>query len=146
LEYYILKPDNTYPSQAWHLHENNREVDLMDSTLSEFNEEEVKRMIGVSLLCTQASPTLRPSMSRVVTMLKGDIEVSSVTSTPGYLTDWKFDDETSLLSDVATRGTHASYFNSSAGTTIIGDVENSPANDAGNSPANASKPMLNERG
>jgi len=76
------------------LHENNSEIDLMDSTLSEFNEEEVKCMIGVSLLCTQASPTLRPSMSRVVAMLSGDIEVSSVTSRPGYLTDWKFDDET----------------------------------------------------
>ncbi|XP_059441108.1 probable LRR receptor-like serine/threonine-protein kinase At1g56140 isoform X2 [Corylus avellana] len=121
---------------AWHLHENNCEVDLMDSTLSKFNEEEVKRMIGVSLLCTQASPTLRPSMSRVVTMLSGDIEVSSVTSRPGYLTDWKFDDETSFMSDVATKGTNASYFNSSAGITIMGDAQNSPAN--------ASKRMLND--
>jgi hypothetical protein len=126
--YYILKPDNTYPSQAWHLHENNCEVDVIDSTLSKFNEEEVKRMIGVSLLCTQASPTLRPSMSRVVAMLSGDIEVSSVTSRPGYLTDWKFDDE--------TKGSHARIFNSSASTSITGDAENSPAN--------VSKPMLDE--
>ncbi|XP_062170847.1 probable LRR receptor-like serine/threonine-protein kinase At1g56140 [Alnus glutinosa] len=121
---------------AWHLHENNSEVDLMDSTLSEFNEEEVKRMIGVSLLCTQASPTLRPSMSRVVAMLSGDIEVSSVTSRPGYLTDWKFDDVTSSMSDVANKGTYASYHNSSASTSMVGDAENSPAN--------ASKPMLHE--
>jgi hypothetical protein len=108
----------------------------MDSKLSKFNEEEVKRMIGVSLLCTQASPTLRPSMSRVVAMLSGDIEVSSVTSRPGYLTDWKFDDETSLLSDVAIKGSHASIFNSSASTSIMGDAKNSPAN--------VSKPMLDE--
>jgi hypothetical protein len=118
------------------LHENNSEIDLMDSTLSEFNEEEVKCMIGVSLLCTQASPTLRPSMSRVVAMLSGDIEVSSVTSRPGYLTDWKFDDVTSSMSDVANKGTYASYHNSSASTSIVGDAENSPAN--------ASKPMLHE--
>jgi hypothetical protein len=118
------------------LHENNSEVDLTDSTLSEFNEEEVKRMIGVSLLCTQASPTLRPSMSRVVAMLSGDIEVSSVTTRPGYLTDWKFDDVTTVMSDVAKKGTHASYYNPSSSTSIVGDAENSPAN--------ASKPMLHE--
>ncbi|XP_075645970.1 putative LRR receptor-like serine/threonine-protein kinase At1g56140 [Castanea sativa] len=116
---------------AWQLHENNREVDLADSKLSEFNEEEVKRLIGVSLLCTQASPTLRPSMSRVVAMLSGDIEVSIVTSRPGYLTDWKYDD---ITSEVAI---DTSYFNSSsASTSMVGDV--------GNSPADASKPMLGD--
>ena len=31
-----------YLSQAWQLHENNREVDLVDFTLSEFDEKEVK--------------------------------------------------------------------------------------------------------
>ncbi|KAM3684238.1 hypothetical protein ACJW31_11G029100 [Castanea mollissima] len=119
---------------AWQLHENNREVDIADSRLSEFNEEEVKRLIGVSLLCTQASPTLRPSMSRVVAMLSGDIGVSTVTTRPGYLTDWKYDDITSVTSEDAI---DASYFNSSsAGTNIGGDV--------GNSPAYASKPMLGD--
>uniref|UniRef100_A0A7N2N0T6 non-specific serine/threonine protein kinase n=1 Tax=Quercus lobata TaxID=97700 RepID=A0A7N2N0T6_QUELO len=119
---------------AWQLHENNREVDLVDSKLSEFNEEEVKRLIGVSLLCTQASPTLRPSMSRVVAMLSGDIEVSTVTSRPGYLTNWKFDDITNVIGKGAT---DISYFNSStASTSIVGDV--------GNSPANASKPMIGD--
>ena len=116
------------------MHENNREVDLVDSKLSEFNEEEVKRLIGVSLLCTQASPTLRPSMSRVVAMLSGDIEVSTVTSRPGYLIDWKYDDITNVTGEGAT---DTSYFNSStANTSIVGDV--------GNSPANASKPMTGD--
>ncbi|KAL0009152.1 hypothetical protein SO802_010654 [Lithocarpus litseifolius] len=119
---------------AWQLHENHREVDLADSNLSEFNEEEVKRLIGVSLLCTQASPTLRPSMSRVVAMLSGDIEVNTVTSRPGYLTDWKYDDITSITSEVAI---DTSYFNSSsASTSMVGDV--------GDSPADASKPMLGD--
>nr|POE72594.1 putative lrr receptor-like serine/threonine-protein kinase [Quercus suber] len=124
---------------AWKLHENNREVDLVDSALSEFNEEEVKRQIGVSLLCTQASPTLRPSMSRVVAMLSGDIEVSIVTSWPGYLTDWKYDDVTNVttMSGGATIGTDTSYYNSlSASASMVGDL--------GNSPGNASKPMLGE--
>ena len=56
-------------------------------------------MIGVALLCTQTSPTLRPPMSRVVAMLSGDIEVSRVTTKPGYLTDWKFNDVSSFMSE-----------------------------------------------
>ena len=116
------------------MHENNCEVDLVDSKLSEFNEEEVKRLIGVSLLCTQASPTLRPSMSRVVAMLSGDIEVSAVTSRPGYLTDWKCDDITNVTGEGAA---DTSHFNSStASTSIVGDV--------GNSPTNASKPVIGD--
>ncbi|KAF7116039.1 hypothetical protein RHSIM_RhsimUnG0039500 [Rhododendron simsii] len=79
---------------AWHVHENNREVELVDARLLEFDEEEVKRVIGVALLCTQTSPQQRPSMPRVVAMLSGDIEVSAVTSRPGYFTDWNFDTST----------------------------------------------------
>ena len=116
------------------MHENNREVDLVDSKLSEFNEEEVKRLIGVSLLCTQASPTLRPSMSRVVAMLSGDIEVSTITSRPGYLTNWKYDDITNVTGEGAIDTSH--FSSSTANTSIVGDV--------GNSLANASKPMIGD--
>ena len=123
-----------YLSQAWQLHEYNCEVDLADSKLSEFNEEEVKWLIGVSLLCTQASPTLRPSMSRVVAMLSGDIEVSTVTSRPGYLTDWKYDDITSITSEYVIDATY--FKSSSTSTSMVGDV--------GNSPADASKPMVGD--
>ncbi|PRQ48792.1 putative transferase, protein kinase RLK-Pelle-DLSV family [Rosa chinensis] len=83
---------------AWQLHENRRAVELVDSRLSEFNEEEAQRIIKIGLLCTQTSPMLRPSMSRVVGMLSGDMEVTTVTSKPGYLTDWKFDDLTTVTS------------------------------------------------
>lgn len=43
---------------------------------------------------------LRPTMSRVVTMLSGDIEVATVTTRPSYLTDWRFDDVTTNVTDV----------------------------------------------
>ncbi|KAI3769028.1 hypothetical protein L6452_00124 [Arctium lappa] len=43
-----------------------REVELVDEELSGFDENEVKRRINVALLCTQTSPTQRPSTSRVV--------------------------------------------------------------------------------
>ncbi|KAG5561077.1 hypothetical protein RHGRI_004180 [Rhododendron griersonianum] len=115
--------------QAWRLHENDHEVELVDSTLLEFDEEEVKRVIGVALLCTQTSPQLRPSMSRAVAMLSGDIEVSAVTTRPGYLTDWKFNDTTSFMTTDTPSGEnkHSQFSSSSANTTA----------DPGHSPINA---------
>ena len=62
-------------------------------------------------------------MSRVVAMLSGDIEVNIATSRPGYLTDWKFDDASGLMSDIATKETDTSYYNSSsASTSMVADV------------------------
>ncbi|KAK3428402.1 hypothetical protein EUGRSUZ_F04441, partial [Eucalyptus grandis] len=84
---------------AWTLHETNRVVELVDSRLSEFNEKEAKRMVAIGLLCTQTSPGLRPPMSRVVAMLSGDIEVPTVSTRPGYLTDWRFNDTTSFVTE-----------------------------------------------
>ncbi|XP_010645959.1 probable LRR receptor-like serine/threonine-protein kinase At1g56140 isoform X4 [Vitis vinifera] len=85
---------------AWTLHENNQSMDLVDPTLTEFDENEVNRVMRVALLCTQGSPMLRPTMSRVVAMLVGDVEVSAVTSKPSYLTDWHYNDITnSFLSE-----------------------------------------------
>ncbi|KAL5744846.1 hypothetical protein ACOSQ2_027962 [Xanthoceras sorbifolium] len=116
---------------AWNLPENNREVELVDSKLPNFNEEEVKRMIRVGLLCTQTLPSLRPPMSRVVAMLCGDLEVSQVTRKPGYLTDWKYDDTTTtgsfMSSNKATIGTDTSYYTSSS-TTMVAEALQSPGN------------------
>ncbi|GLT87780.1 hypothetical protein SLE2022_058420 [Rubroshorea leprosula] len=119
---------------AWHLYENNREVELVDSNILEVDEEEVKNVIGVALLCTQTYPMQRPSMSRVVAMLSGDTKVSRVTSKPGYLTDWRFDDITSFMSDQATRATDTSHYATLTNTSTVADVENPPEK--------ATKPML----
>ncbi|GLT51805.1 hypothetical protein SLA2020_251870 [Shorea laevis] len=59
---------------AWTLYESNQCFGLVDPTLVEFDENEALRMIRVGLLCTQASPMMRPSMSSVIAMLAGDIE------------------------------------------------------------------------
>ncbi|KAL7217551.1 hypothetical protein ACSBR2_010917 [Camellia fascicularis] len=127
-----LQDDKIYLLEwAWNLHENKHEVELVDANLSEFNEEEVKRVIGISLLCTQTSPTLRPSMSRVVAMLSGDIEVSDVTSRPGYLTDWKFNDKTSFMSDdiADTAKNDYSHYSSSTSTArMVAETDHSPIN------------------
>ncbi|RAL42990.1 hypothetical protein DM860_009772 [Cuscuta australis] len=107
---------------AWNLYEEKQTHKLVDSRLSEYNEEEVKQMIGVALLCTQTSPSLRPSMSRAVTMLQGDAEVSSDISRPGYLTDWKFDDVSSIVSVGLSTGSETTYYNTSGGGTSDRDA------------------------
>ncbi|KAK6932002.1 Serine-threonine/tyrosine-protein kinase, catalytic domain [Dillenia turbinata] len=84
---------------SWYLYENKRSLELVDQTVTAFDESEALRIIGVAFLCTQASPILRPPMSRVVAMLRGDVEVSAVTSKPGYLTDWNFRDIASSFID-----------------------------------------------
>ncbi|GLT51144.1 hypothetical protein SLA2020_245740 [Shorea laevis] len=82
---------------AWTLYESNQSLGLVDPTLVEFDENEALRMIRVGLLCTQASPMMRPPMSRVIAMLVGDIEVTPVASKPSYLTDWDFKDITASI-------------------------------------------------
>ncbi|KAH7545619.1 hypothetical protein FEM48_Zijuj01G0112700 [Ziziphus jujuba var. spinosa] len=85
---------------AWTLHEKKQSLGLVDPRLTEFDQDEATRMIGVALLCTQASPLMRPAMSRVVGMLTGDIELdTSDISKPSYLTDWNFKDVTRSLSE-----------------------------------------------
>ncbi|XWS19959.1 hypothetical protein CRYUN_Cryun31cG0060400 [Craigia yunnanensis] len=54
---------------AWALYENNQSLDLVDPSLVEFDENEALRVVGMALLCTQGSPTMRPPMSRVLLCL-----------------------------------------------------------------------------
>lgn len=42
-------------------------------------------MLNVALLCTNASPTLRPTMSQVMSMLEGQTEVQDLLSDAGFL-------------------------------------------------------------
>ncbi|KAG6500487.1 hypothetical protein ZIOFF_040332 [Zingiber officinale] len=74
---------------VWNLLENNQKIEVVDRSLTSFDEEEINRVIGVALLCTQASPVHRPPMSRVVAMLVGDLEIMDVTERPSYLLLWQ---------------------------------------------------------
>ncbi|KAL5731439.1 hypothetical protein ACHQM5_004167 [Ranunculus cassubicifolius] len=95
-----LDPDKIYLLEwAWTLYESNRGLELVDPRLIDFNKDEAIRMLGISLLCTQAQAMMRPPMSRVVAMLAGDIDVSTVTQKPSYLTDWQVSDMSSFVSD-----------------------------------------------
>ena len=53
-------------------------MELVDPSLgSNYLEEEVMNMLNMALLCTNQSPTLRPCMSSVVSMLEGKIAVQA---------------------------------------------------------------------
>ncbi|TYK27871.1 putative LRR receptor-like serine/threonine-protein kinase [Cucumis melo var. makuwa] len=63
---------------AYVLQEQGNLLELVDPSLdSHYPKEEVMRMINIALLCTNPSPTLRPSMSSVVSMLEGKIAVQA---------------------------------------------------------------------
>ncbi|OMO70495.1 hypothetical protein CCACVL1_18873 [Corchorus capsularis] len=117
---------------AWTLHENNQSLGMMDPSLEEFDEHEALRVLEVALLCTQASPNMRPPMSRVVAMLAGDAEVNSVMTKPSYITDWDFNDEIATFvrkSDEQTSS--ASEYNSDNKSTqnkTFNEAEHSPIN------------------
>ncbi|KAF7822645.1 cold-responsive protein kinase 1 isoform X2 [Senna tora] len=75
--------------KAWNMYESGELESLVDALLEEdFNIEEACRFCKIGLLCTQDAPQLRPSMSTVVGMLMGEIDVNEKTITrPGLLFD-----------------------------------------------------------
>lgn len=76
--------------QVWEHHEKGQLLELVDISLrGEFEAEEACRYLKVGLLCTQDMPKLRPSMSTVVKMLTGEIDISDQTiSRPGMLSEF----------------------------------------------------------
>ncbi|KAJ4982083.1 hypothetical protein NE237_032920 [Protea cynaroides] len=63
---------------AYVLQEQGNLLKLVDPILgSNYSKEEAIRMLNLALLCTSPSPSLRPSMSAVVSMLEGKIAVKA---------------------------------------------------------------------
>ncbi|CAI0401529.1 unnamed protein product [Linum tenue] len=58
--------------QTWKLYESGMHTELVDETISqdEYPKEEEKKVMEISLMCTQPSPSMRPTMSEVVMLLK----------------------------------------------------------------------------
>ncbi|KAI5570923.1 hypothetical protein POPTR_011G073091v4 [Populus trichocarpa] len=90
LEIFSVKSNSSY----WPENENvclldwGNLMEIVDPKLqSEFNKEEAERMIKLALLCTNASPSLRPAMSEVVSMLEGQTSIPEVTLDPSIYGD-----------------------------------------------------------
>ncbi|XP_010552133.1 PREDICTED: probable LRR receptor-like serine/threonine-protein kinase At1g53430 [Tarenaya hassleriana] len=64
--------------EAYVLQEQGNLLELVDLNLgSHYSKEEAMRMLNLAILCTNPSPTLRPSMSSVVSMLEGKMKVQA---------------------------------------------------------------------
>ncbi|KAF5728055.1 putative serine/threonine-protein kinase isoform X3 [Tripterygium wilfordii] len=73
--------------QAWELYEKGELASLVDTSMNrDYDVEEACRYMKIGLCCTQDKPKLRPSMSTVVQMLMGEIDVNDTKiSRPGLL-------------------------------------------------------------
>jgi hypothetical protein len=72
--------------QTWRLYKEERALEVMDPTLEgSYSSEEAIRVIKIGLLCTQATAALRPSMSRVVSMLTSEREHLSSPTGPAFI-------------------------------------------------------------
>lgn len=91
----------------------------MDTSLNgDFDAEEATSYLKIGLLCTQDMPKLRPSMSTVVKMLGGEIDVNEVKiSRPGLLSEFM-----GVKVDLGKTETKDSSFTVSAATS--GNVDN----------------------
>ncbi|EOY27898.1 Receptor-like kinase in flowers 1, putative [Theobroma cacao] len=88
-------PENKYTcllDWACNLQQNRKLSELVDEKLgTEFNKAEAEAMIKIALLCTNGSPSLRPTMSEVVGMLEGKIILPESVPDPGsYSQDLRF--------------------------------------------------------
>lgn len=101
LEIVSGKNNNTYlPSNnciclldwACQLQQSGKFVGILDRRLSpETNKEEIERMVKVALLCTSASPSLRPTMSEVVSVLEGRMPIpETVPEASNFANDLRF--------------------------------------------------------
>lgn len=79
----------------------------MDETLdaNEYNEQEVKKVVEIALMCTQSPANLRPSMSEVVVMLLSDRSTESRTPSRPTIISM---DQSKLLDSSVTTGSSAS--------------------------------------
>lgn len=70
--------------QACVLHERGTLLELVDPDLgSNYSREEAHLMLNVALLCTTTAPTLRPKMSKVVSLLEGNTPLQPLLSDLG---------------------------------------------------------------
>ncbi|KAJ0081979.1 hypothetical protein Patl1_10408 [Pistacia atlantica] len=103
--------------KAFDLQQKGNLMELVDPKLeNEFNKEEAERMIKVALLCSNASPSLRPTMSEVVSMLDAETDIQEVISDPSiYGSDLQLQplkNHYQRIQDQSSRGSSAQNFSS----------------------------------
>lgn len=83
------QPENPVLHMVWNLYLSNRMSEAVDPVLEgSFPVEKATRLLHIALLCGQASDELRPSMSKVVKMLRDDSKLPGPMQPP-FLPNWK---------------------------------------------------------
>lgn len=87
-----MEQKKTHTLQACHLQQSGNLMELVDEKLKpEIDRKEAENMVKIALLCTNASPSVRPVMSEVVNMLEGRMAIPDLIPEPSsYNEDLRF--------------------------------------------------------
>ncbi|XP_038689887.1 probable LRR receptor-like serine/threonine-protein kinase RFK1 isoform X2 [Tripterygium wilfordii] len=109
---------------ACHLQHSGNILELVDEKLrSEVNKEEAHIMVKVALLCTNASSTIRPTMSEVVSMLEGEMSVPDVIpDSSNYMEDLRFNTIRDLRQERPPQSSSGSQTQNSTAVNISGTM------------------------
>ncbi|KAI3848982.1 hypothetical protein MKX03_001074, partial [Papaver bracteatum] len=114
---------------TWGLYERGELVMLVDTAMDgDFDAEEACKFLKISLLCTQDSPKLRPSMSTVVKMLTGEVAMNNDITKPGLISDFmdlkvkSNDDKPSTYNTVSSGSDQNDHSMSSGNTTSCATI------------------------
>lgn len=99
--------------QAWKLYEDDMHLKLVDESMNEYREEEVKKVIEIALMCTQSPVSVRPTMSEVVVLLVSERSIELTRPTRPTLidkdNDKKIRGETTAATGSSTSDATASF-------------------------------------
>ncbi|CAL5368228.1 unnamed protein product [Camellia sinensis] len=97
--------------QAWKLYEDDMHLKLVDDSMNEYREEEVKKVIEIALMCTQSPVSVRPTMSEVVVLLVSErsIELTRPTRPTLIDNDKKIREEATAATGPSTSDATASF-------------------------------------
>ncbi|KMZ75839.1 putative Protein kinase [Zostera marina] len=121
------KEDSVYLLDiAYVLQEQGKILELVDSCLGRnYSKKKVNRMLNIALLCTHRSPSLRPKMSTVISMLEGKTPVSvepiKIKRTESEVSRFKAFERLSPDSHTFGVSTDASWTNSTMSASIRED-------------------------
>ncbi|KAH9617907.1 hypothetical protein KSS87_015606 [Heliosperma pusillum] len=106
---------------AYVLQERGSLLELVDPSLGEsYSEEEAQRLLNLALLCTNPSPSLRPSMSAVVSMIDGQIPVqASTVELSGANDQLRFKAFERISKEEHSLHSTSSYSSQTQGSTVI---------------------------
>lgn len=92
--------------QAWKLKEENRLLELVDSELTDYDENEVYRFLVVALFCTQSSAKHRPTMKQVLQMLSKQVHLNEKALTEPGIYRWDTSGKTSGYLNETSSSSH----------------------------------------